>query len=55
MSALLAHYGGIDEFGLYLIPVVAALAALFWVDRRARSRRVDEEGDGREGIGPHVD
>jgi hypothetical protein len=36
------HYGGIDEFGIFVIPALLAILALRWADRRAR-RALDEE------------
>jgi hypothetical protein len=39
-----AHYGGIDEVGIFVIPAVLAIVALRWIDRRTRTRAaVDEE------------
>lgn len=35
----LAHLGGIDEIGVFLVPAVAAILALRWAERRARERR----------------
>jgi hypothetical protein len=55
MSAVLAHYGGVDEIGVFVVPVVAAILILRWAERRARHKTEgddhDSEGDGerREG------
>ena len=39
-----AHYLGIDEFGVFVIPAVLAIVLLRWVEKRARANR-DENGD----------
>ncbi len=41
---IFAHYGGIDEIGLFLVPVVLAVVALRWAERRARRRSGDDTG-----------
>lgn len=52
MSAVnLAHLGGIDEIGIYAIPVVLAIVALRWADKRARASAAERDGD-RTSIGP---
>ena len=35
----LAHLGGIDEIGVFLVPALVAILVLRWVERRARERR----------------
>lgn len=40
--AILGHYWGIDEIGIYLIPALLAIVLLRRADRRAR-READEE------------
>lgn len=45
VTALLAHMGGIDEIGIFLIPALVALFTLRWVEKRARAREGDEERD----------
>lgn len=46
MSAVnLAHLGGIDEIGIYAIPVVLAIVALRWADNRARASAAERDGD----------
>lgn len=35
---VLGHYFGIDEVGVFVVPVVLALVALRWVEKRARRR-----------------
>jgi mannose/fructose/N-acetylgalactosamine-specific phosphotransferase system component IIC len=34
----LAHYWGIDEIGVFVVPVVIALVALRWAEKRARAK-----------------
>ena len=36
MMFVLAHYWGIDEVGIFVIPALAAIWALRWAERRAR-------------------
>jgi len=38
MSFLLAHQGGWDEVVLFGVPIVLAVLAVRWVDRRNRRR-----------------
>jgi hypothetical protein len=38
MSPVLAHYGGIDEIGIFLIPAILAILVLRRVERKARER-----------------
>ncbi len=40
---LLAHQGGWDELLIFAVPAVLAVLGLRWVERRARSRREQEE------------
>jgi hypothetical protein len=35
---ILAHYGGIDEIGIFLVPVVVAIVVLRWAEKRARKQ-----------------
>lgn len=52
MSAVdLAHLGGIDEIGIYAIPVVLAIVALRWADKRARASAAERDGEQRS-MGP---
>jgi len=41
MMLIFAHYGGIDEIAIFLVPALAAIWSLRWAERRAR--RVAEE------------
>jgi len=38
----LAHYWGIDEVGIFVVPAVLAILALRWAERKAK-RAVDEQ------------
>jgi hypothetical protein len=49
---LIAHYGGIDEIGVFVIPVLLALWALRWADRRARRAEAESEKDETNPDGP---
>lgn len=35
----LAHYGGIDEIAVFVVPALLAIFAIRWAERRARERR----------------
>lgn len=37
-AGLLAHMGGIDEIGIFVIPAVLAIFALRWAEKRARAK-----------------
>ena len=53
---LLAHLGGIDEVGIFLVPALATIAVLRWAERRARSRSDAENNqDGPDVDGPSPD
>lgn len=47
--SIVAHYGGIDEIGVFVVPAVAAILFLRWAERRARERSGDEASTAREG------
>ncbi|HEY5891289.1 MAG TPA: hypothetical protein VIW94_11410 [Acidimicrobiia bacterium] len=40
----LAHYGGIDEVGVFVVPALLALWAIRWAEKRARARASAEVG-----------
>ena len=40
-----AHYWGIDEFGVFVIPAVIALWALRRAEKRASTRAKDQDQD----------
>ncbi len=44
---MLAHYGGVDEVGVIVVPVVAAILLLRWAERRA-IERAERETDSLE-------
>lgn len=48
MMFTLAHYWGIDEVGVFIVPVVLAIVLLRWVEKRARRRTQDESGEPEE-------
>jgi hypothetical protein len=41
VSPLLAHYGGLDEIGVFVVPAVAVILFLRWAERRARDRKAE--------------
>jgi hypothetical protein len=51
---IFAHYGGIDEVGIFVVPVLLAIFALRWADKRARMRSGAEDEErpaaGEEGV-----
>jgi hypothetical protein len=36
VNVIFAHYGGIDEIGVFVVPAVLAILALRWAERRAK-------------------
>lgn len=56
---MLGHLGGIDEIGVFLVPAIAALLALRWVERRAKrsdsAARQDQLDGGPDGQQTGVD
>ncbi len=53
----LAHYWGIDEVGIYVLPALFAIVALRWAERKARraaaeAEEVDEADDEEQGAEP---
>ncbi|MFN2485545.1 MAG: hypothetical protein ABR609_02870 [Acidimicrobiia bacterium] len=42
----LAHLGGIDEIGIYVVPVVVAFLALRWVEKRSQGAGQRDEWRG---------
>jgi hypothetical protein len=45
---ILAHYGGIDEIGVFVIPALMAIWALRWAERKARRAAEDQPDDSSE-------
>ena len=43
MNVIFAHYGGIDEIGVFVVPAVLAILALRWAERRARRSAAEKE------------
>ena len=43
--SLFAHYWGIDEVGVFVIPAVLAILLLRWAEKRAKAKREAEERD----------
>lgn len=41
----LAHYWGIDEIGVFVLPVIVAIVSLRWAEKRARRRAEQETAD----------
>ncbi len=42
MRYVLAHQGGWDEIALFAVPVVLALLAVRWAEKRAKKRSQEE-------------
>jgi hypothetical protein len=42
---IFAHYGGIDEIGIFVVPAVLAIIALRWAEKRARARSSEERDE----------
>ena len=49
---IFGHYGGIDEIGVFLVPVVLAILALRWAERRARRRASGDDPSAADDGGP---
>lgn len=50
MMSVLAHYWGIDEIGVFLVPAALAVVALRWAERRARKKAEEQEGSGESDV-----
>ena len=50
----LAHYWGIDEVGVFLVPVLLAILLMRWLEKRAR-RRAESESDEPEASEESID
>lgn len=44
MMLTLAHYWGIDEVGVFVLPAVLAILALRWAEKRAKRSAAEKEG-----------
>lgn len=42
---IFAHLGGIDEVGIYVIPILLAIVSLRWADKRVRKAADERESD----------
>jgi hypothetical protein len=47
---IFAHYGGIDEIGVFVLPAVLAILALRWAEKKAKRAAAEKEAD-QEAIG----
>lgn len=47
----LAHYWGIDEVGVFVLPALIAILLLRWAEKKAKERREREEESEKVGIG----
>jgi hypothetical protein len=45
VNVIFAHYGGIDEIGVFVVPAVLAILALRWAERRAKRAAAEKEAD----------
>ena len=43
MNVIFAHYGGIDEIGIFVLPAVLAILALRWAERKAKRAAAEKE------------
>lgn len=43
--SIFAHLAGIDEVGIYVIPIVLAIVLLRWAEKRSRSAAEEKEKD----------
>jgi hypothetical protein len=44
---VVAHLGGIDEIGVFLVPVILAILAVRWAERRAHRRGEPDSEEGK--------
>jgi hypothetical protein len=45
MMLTFAHYWGIDEVGVFVLPAVLAILALRWAERRAKRSAAEKAAD----------
>ena len=55
MMLTFAHYWGIDEVGVFVLPAVLAILALRWAERRAKRADAEKQAVGAVEEGPDVD
>jgi hypothetical protein len=48
---IFAHYGGIDEIGIFVLPALLAILALRWAERKAKRAAVEREAADQEAVG----
>jgi hypothetical protein len=46
----LAHYWGIDEVGVFVLPAIVAIVLLRWAERKAKQRQESERDEERASI-----
>lgn len=42
---ILAHYWGIDEIGIFVVPAIIAVVGLRWAERKAKARAKERESN----------
>jgi hypothetical protein len=47
---IFAHYGGIDEIGVFVLPALLAIFALRWAEKKAKRAAAEREA-GQETVG----
>jgi hypothetical protein len=47
---IFAHYGGIDEIGIFVLPALLAIFALRWAEKKAKRAAAEREA-GQEAVG----
>lgn len=55
MIVIFAHYGGIDEIGVFVVPAVLAILALRWAEKRAKRNAAEKEAAEGEAVVSDVD
>lgn len=50
MMPFFAHYWGIDEVGVFVVPAVLAILALRWAEKRAQRRASETEDRDRANV-----
>ena len=50
MMFTIAHYWGIDEVGVFVIPAVLAILGLRWAEKRARARAEERDATDSEPV-----
>jgi hypothetical protein len=43
VNVIFAHYGGIDEIGIFVVPALLAILALRWAERKAKRAAAEKE------------